>query len=62
MRAWVATALEEQTKDGRLPFAVVEHANGQVIGRHQLREHVLFPNRNLDVGGLGTRGNTGAPR
>ena len=32
MRAWVADALEAQSRGGELPFAVVEQASGTVIG------------------------------
>lgn len=49
MRAWVATALEEHTAGRRLPFAVVEHASGQVIGSTSY-VNMSYPNRNLDVG------------
>lgn len=49
MRAWVATALEEQTAGRRLPFAVVENANGQIIGSTSY-VNMSYPNRNLDIG------------
>ena len=49
MQGWVATALEEQTQGRRLPFAVVEHTNGQVIGSTSY-VNMSYPNRNLDIG------------
>ena len=49
MQDWITTALEEQTQGRRLPFAVVEHASGQVIGSTSY-VNMSYPNRNLDVG------------
>jgi RimJ/RimL family protein N-acetyltransferase len=49
MQGWIATALEEQQQGRRLPFAVVEHASGQVIGSTSY-VNMSYPNWNLDVG------------
>ena len=49
MQDWITTVLEEQTQGRRLPFAVVEHASGQVIGSTSY-VNMSYPNRNLDVG------------
>ncbi len=49
MQGWIVTALEDQQQRRRLPFAVVEHASGSVIGSTSY-VHMSPPNRNLDVG------------
>lgn len=49
MQGWISTALEEHQQGRRLPFAVVEHASGQVIGSTSY-VNMSPPNRNLDIG------------
>jgi N-acetyltransferase len=49
MQGWIVTALEDQQQRRRLPFAVVEHESGSVIGSTSYA-HMSPPNRNLDVG------------
>lgn len=49
MRAWVADALEAQSRGGELPFAVVEQASGTVIGTTRYMG-INAAHRQLEIG------------
>ena len=68
MRAYVATALEEQQRGVSLPFAIVDAASGEVIGSTRFA-NIDVHNRRLEIGWTWlarshqrTRANTAAKR
>lgn len=49
MQAYVAHALDEQRRGASLPFVIVNHANGQVIGSTRYMD-IALAHRRLEIG------------
>ncbi len=49
MEDWVRTALEERDKTGSMPYAIQEHASGQLVGSTRLFD-IQLAHRNGEIG------------